>query len=156
MSMILHMVASTLNDVGGDVVEVQTASITDQTSVVNTSGTAAASVRFQSDATVDYIRQTTGNTNDQYNWIEPADNAADYEIRATVVSGPTNGGTATGASVNTWHSLASDVTFGVSITAIDASTTYVIDIDISKDSGSTIAESGRVTLTAEVVNIGGL
>jgi hypothetical protein len=155
MSMILHMVAGTLN-VGGDAVEVQTASITDQTSVVNTTGTSAASVIFQSDATVDYIRQTIGNTNDQYNWIEPADNAADYEIRATVVSGPTNGGTATGASANTWHSLASDVTFGVSITALDAATIYVVDIDISKDSGSTIAASGTITFRAEVVNIGGL
>ena len=155
MSMILHMVAGTLN-VGGDVVEVQTAFITDQTAVVNTTGTSAASVIFQSDATVDYIRQTIGNTNDQYNWIEPADNAADYEIRATVVSGPTNGGTATGASVNTWHSLASDVTFGVSITALDAASIYVVDIDISKDSGSTISASGTITFRAEVVNIGGL
>ena len=153
--MILHMVAGTLN-VGGDVVEVQTAFITDQTAVVNTTGTSAASVIFQSDATVDYIRQTIGNTNDQYNWIEPADNAADYEIRATVVSGPTNGGTATGASVNTWHSLASDVTFGVSITALDAASIYVVDIDISKDSGSTISASGTITFRAEVVNIGGL
>jgi len=150
-----HMLAGTISS-GGDTVEVQTVTIADSAFTNNVTTTSSASIIFDSDSTVDYTRFVSGNTNDAYNWIIPADNAANYEVRATVVSGPTGSGSSFGNSASTWHSLASDVQFGVSISAIDATTDYILDIEISQDSGSTIAASGRVTLRATVQNLGGL
>ena len=149
-----HMLAGTISS-GGDTVEVQTVTVFGQALTAGVSTTATASIRFNSDGTVDYTRLNTGNTIGAYDWIVPADNAGDYEVRAVLVSGPSGGGSAIGQTTGSWHSLASNVLFGVSLTGVDAVSDYVLDIEISKDSGTTIAASNRVTLRAEVVNLGG-
>jgi hypothetical protein len=153
--MLLHLIAGTTSShTSRDTVTVQTATVTDQITITSGSAAAAASVHFNADSTVDYVRANIGTTSNVYNWLVPSDNAAVYVVRATVQSGPTNGGSATGDTTGTWHALTSDRDFGCTLTTTDGASELELLVELSKDGGSSVAASGTVTLRADVVNLG--
>ena len=152
---LLHMVAATTTSGSSrDTVSVQTATVTDQITITSGSATATASVHFNADSTVDYVRANIGTSSNVYNWLVPSSNAAAYSVRATVQSGPTNGGSTTGDTTGTWHALTSDRDFGCTLTTTDGASECELLVELSKDGGSSVAASGTVTLRADVVNLG--
>src|SRR5690606_35221334 len=77
--------------------------------------------------------------------------ASDYEARAVIVSGPTNGGTTSSGSgpFNTWVSIGSQSQWRVNTTSATPSI-LVIDVSIRNATTGTVLDTATITLNAHI------
>lgn len=87
--------------------------------------------------------------NSATDWIRPTTAASGtYSVRATQ-TGSTGIGTRSG-TLNTWLALSVDRIWSITRNA-SGTATWTLTIEISDDGGSTVLDSGTVTLTADVI-----
>lgn len=140
---LINALAGTLGAAAaGDIITVNDVTISDFGFLTLTS----AGIRFESNGTVDYLREPNADTLNAYDWVTPTSSApGSYVIRATQTSS-TGGGTFTG-TLNTWQALSTSRTWELSKNN-EGTFTRTLTIEISGDGGSTTLDSGSVTLTA--------
>ena len=141
---LINALAGTLGGAAaaGDTVTVNDASISDLGFLTSTS----AGIRFESNGTVDYLRNPNSDTLNVYDWVDPTSSApGSYVIRATQTAS-SGSGTFTG-TLNTWQALTFSRTWQVTKNA-EGSFSRTLTIEISDDGGSTILDSGSVQLIA--------
>ena len=85
---------------------------------------------------------TSGAYADIADWVIPTSVAANYECRATVVSGSLSSGT-----TGSWLALTADRTW--TVTASFATNVGVIDVEIRDASSTVVMATARITLTAQ-------
>lgn len=134
------------------VLDVQAASLFDTAIIPDSDpfGIAACAIYFQTDGTVDYTFTNATNTPNQYDWVSPAGfNPGDYSIRVT---GESESGTGTAfAYPANWTSLSTAGIISISKFTGLGTSTLSGTIQLSKDGGSTVADSASFTLQAERV-----
>lgn len=119
---------------------------------------AVATVRVDTDGTIKTAAQThaaplEGEYSTEYTWLLSG-NAADYQYRVTVTSGPTQQGTAIvtgGGSFGTWHTLNANYAFSLkddSSTSFGNTTTATFLIEFRKVSGGAAIASFNANLSA--------
>ena len=141
---LINALAGTLGGAAaaGDTVTVNDASISDLGFLTSTS----AGIRFESNGTVDYLRNPNSDTLNVYDWVDPTSSApGSYVIRATQTAS-SGSGTFTG-TLNTWQALTTSRTWQVTKNA-EGSFSRTLTIEISDDGGSTTLDSGSVQLIA--------
>lgn len=85
-----------------------------------------------------------GGTTSQGNWVTPAGAAgANYEVRASIVSGSLTSGT-----TGSWLALSSTRTWALTQSSIGSST-CVLTIEIRNATSLAVLDSATITLTAE-------
>lgn len=108
-------------------------------------GTSTATFTLESDGDISQFKTSTG-TADIGDWISPKTAApGSYEVRATLFSGAPISGT-----TNTWLALSTTRSWSLSVTS--GQSLSVIDIEIRL--GTTVLDTTRVTLSAEVLGGG--
>ena len=134
------------------VLDVQAASLYDTVIIPDSDPfglySAACAIYFQTDGTVDYTFENATNTPNQYDWVSPAGfNPGDYSIRVT---GESESGTGTTfAYPANWTSLSSGGIISIQKFTGLGTSTLSGTIQLSKDGGSTVADSASFTLQAE-------
>lgn len=137
MSILLQLLAQTMQSSSSPVIFVPDSTITEQF----VSGSATAGIQFQSDG--DVVSTSGTPSSSLGDWIIPKSSApGGYEIRATVTSGTLTSGTA-----NTWQALTSSRTW--SITSSNSRTTQIF-FEI-RDGAGTVVDDGTVTLVLDKV-----
>lgn len=107
--------------------------------------TATSSYSIANDGDIDAVNGTNTIV-DRGDWITPKINMANYEVRASIVSGSVTSGT-----TGSWLSLASTRTWTVERSGIGAgTTTCVLTIEIRRASDGTVMDSATVTMQATV------
>jgi len=105
-------------------------------------------VYFRTDATIDVVRNTSGNSNDIETYVVPTSESSNLYVRATNVSGQTlNLGDAAGS----WHSLATERSFGITYTSTGGfdQVVGIVKFELATDSGGSniVATSSNITIT---------
>lgn len=114
-------------------------------SVVDNPSDATATYQLESDG--DINGNVTNNTIfDIGDWITPKTNMANYEVRATALSGTVSTGT-----IGTYQALNVSRTWTVFEGTLASTKTAQILIEIRRISDATVMDSATITLTAQVV-----
>ena len=113
-----------------------------EASSIGSSGTRTALYRLASSGNI----EATNGTNtvvDIGDWITPQNNMANYECRATMVSGILSSGT-----INAWQSLSVDRQWTV-LRASPGSNQAIITVEIRRAIDAVVLDSATITLTAQ-------
>lgn len=116
--------------------------LTDQTYTVSTGGASAA--------TVSYRLSTNGFAYDQDStsleqWCDPAAQAPNYEVLATIVSG-----TLTSGTTGSWLALTSDRTWSKTVSPPSIGT-CVFTVEVRRIGTTTVLDSATISITADAV-----
>jgi hypothetical protein len=104
-------------------------------------------IYFQTDGSVDYTFENQSNQSNVYDWVSPTGfTPGDYSIRLTNV---TETGTGPFTYPSTWTSLSSAVIISASKTSATGQSILDGTVQLSKDGGTTVADSATIRLTAE-------